>query len=165
MIPEQCLFGPGSCTAGPWDWLMAQLYTLPIGWSPGLLGLLSSTFQPCGFYPLSKVTELYHAQNVRFNGFIVLITLPFSHPIQCSCVLLQFSREYIQGGNIWKIFSTTTYFESPLSKNINCQAPSQIPSPLSPAPTQSNPVKISSKGTGADTKILWATHPPPPYNF
>ena len=30
-----------------------------------------------------------------------------------------------------------------------CQAPSQIPNPQSPAPTQSNPVKISSKGTGA----------------
>ena len=101
------------------NWLQAQLYTLLIGWMPGLLGLLSSTFQPCGFYPLSKVTELYHAQNVRFNGLIVLITLPFSHPIQCSCVLLQFSREYIQGGNIWKIFNTTTYFESPFSKNIN----------------------------------------------
>ena len=26
-------------------------------------------------------------------------------------------------------------------------------------PSQANPVKISSKGTGADTKILWATHP------
>ena len=36
----------------------------------------------------------------------------------------------------------------------NCQAPSQIPNPQGPAPTQSNPVKISSKGTGADTKIL-----------
>ena len=42
-----------------------------------------------------------------------------------------------------------------------CQAPSQIPNPQGPAPTQSNPVKISSKGTGADTKILWATTPPP----
>ena len=39
-----------------------------------------------------------------------------------------------------------------------CQAPSQIPNPQGQAPTQSNPVKISSKGTGADTKILWATH-------
>ena len=27
-------------------------------------------------------------------------------------------------------------------------------------PSQANPVKISSKGTGADTKILWATHHP-----
>ena len=46
-----------------------------------------------------------------------------------------------------------------------CQAPSQIPNPQGPAPTQSNPVKISSKGTGADTKILWATTttPPPPH--
>ena len=44
-----------------------------------------------------------------------------------------------------------------------CQAPSQNPNPQGPAPTQSNPVKISSKGTGADTKILWATtHPPHP---
>ena len=40
-----------------------------------------------------------------------------------------------------------------------CQAPSQNPNPQGPDPTQSNPVKISSKGTGADTKILWATHP------
>ena len=44
-----------------------------------------------------------------------------------------------------------------------CQAPSQIPNPQGPAPSQSNPVKISSKGTGADTKILWATtHPTHP---
>ena len=42
-------------------------------------------------------------------------------------------------------------------KMFFCQAPSQIPNPQGPAPTQSNPVKISSKGTGADTKILWAT--------
>ena len=28
--------------------------------------------------------------------------------------------------------------------------------PKAQPPTQSNPVKISSKGTGADTKILWA---------
>ena len=33
---------------------------------------------------------------------------------------------------------------------------SPVPKPKGPAPTQSNPVKISSKGTGADTKILWA---------
>ena len=37
---------------------------------------------------------------------------------------------------------------------------SPVPNPQGPAPTQSNPVKISSKGTGADTKILWATTPP-----
>ena len=39
--------------------------------------------------------------------------------------------------------------------------------PKAQPPTQSNPVKISSKGTGADTKILWATHPthPPTHNF
>ena len=47
----------------------------------------------------------------------------------------------------------------------NCQAlvPNPLsPNPLGPAPTQSSPVKgpISSKGTGADTKILWATHHP-----
>ena len=36
-----------------------------------------------------------------------------------------------------------------------CQARSPNPNPQGPAPTQSNPVKISSKGTGADTKILW----------
>ena len=47
-----------------------------------------------------------------------------------------------------------------ISCHYNCQAPSQIPNPHGPAPTQSNPVKISSKGTGADTKILWATTPP-----
>ena len=52
-----------------------------------------------------------------------------------------------------------------LSVRHNCQAPSQIPNPQGPAPTQSNPGKISSKGTGADTKILWATTTPPPYNF
>ena len=48
-----------------------------------------------------------------------------------------------------------------------CQAPSQNPNPQGPAPTQSNPVKISSKGTGADTKILWATTHPTPltHNF
>ena len=44
-----------------------------------------------------------------------------------------------------------------------CQAPSQNPNPQGPVPTQSNPVKISSKGTGADTKILWATTTPPPH--
>ena len=46
-----------------------------------------------------------------------------------------------------------------MKKVIYCQAPSQNQNPQSPAPTQSNPVKISSKGTGADTKILWATTP------
>ena len=41
------------------------------------------------------------------------------------------------------------------------------PNPQGPSPTQSNPVKIRSKGTGADTKILWATTPPhpPTHNF
>ena len=42
------------------------------------------------------------------------------------------------------------------------QTPKAQPQP------QLNPVKISSKGTGADTKILWATHhhptPPPPHH-
>ena len=49
-----------------------------------------------------------------------------------------------------------------MCESVNCQAPSQNPNPQGPAPTQSNPVKISSKGTGADTKILWATTTPPP---
>ena len=39
-----------------------------------------------------------------------------------------------------------------------CQAPSQNPPPQGQAPTQSNPVKISSKGTGADTIILSCNH-------
>ena len=52
-----------------------------------------------------------------------------------------------------------------LLTNLYCQAPSQIPNPQGPAPTQSNPIKISFKGTGADTKILWATHPTPPPTF
>ena len=37
----------------------------------------------------------------------------------------------------------------------NCQAPSQIPNPQGPAPTQSNPIQIPNPRTGADTKILW----------
>ena len=38
------------------------------------------------------------------------------------------------------------------------------PNPQGPAPTQSNPVKISSKGTGADTKILGHPTTPPPHH-
>ena len=54
------------------------------------------------------------------------------------------------------------------SYKLYCQDRSQNQNPKGPAPTQSNPVKISSKGTGADTKILWATTtttttPPPTF--
>ena len=67
----------------------------------------------------------------------------------------------------WTV-STFTYLHIFRSRSgiRYCQALSQIPDPQGPAPTQSNPVKISSKGTGADTKILWATTPPHPiHNF
>ena len=38
------------------------------------------------------------------------------------------------------------------------------PRPKTQTPkAQPQPSQISSKGTGADTKILWATHPTPPH--
>ena len=50
-------------------------------------------------------------------------------------------------------------------------SPVPKPKPPKPSPNPVKPSQISSKGTGADTKILWATHPTtppphhPPYNF
>ena len=47
----------------------------------------------------------------------------------------------------------------PCPQTLSAQTPQVQPQP---SPTQSNPVQtqISPKGTGADTKIMWATTPP-----
>ena len=55
----------------------------------------------------------------------------------------------------------TAFFK--LTKFNYCQAPSQNPNPLSPAPTQSNPVNSVPRGLGLTLKS-WAT-PPPPTTF
>ena len=57
-----------------------------------------------------------------------------------------------------KVFLFDKFIVKPKSQTL-------CPNTLGPA--QSNPgpkAQISSKGTGADTKILWATHPTPPHH-
>ena len=84
---------------------------------------------------------------------------------------IKFSFHFLRGfvGDTWSSRETFSRLECSqvncviMNKRFNCQAPSQIPNPQGPAPTQSNPIQIPNPRTGADTKILWATtHPTHP---
>ena len=72
-------------------------------------------------------------------------------------------RNQVASGQVAKQPKATNMRELVISKNllyIVKPRPKTL-TPKGPAPTQSNPVKIRFKGTGADTKILWATTNPP----
>ena len=110
----------------------------------------------------SKDLDLGPTKNLKIPSFdsmssnvTFLIYINQMHVLEWFWKIVQNTFKFL--GLMTEIF-ICVYFYC-LNENKYCQAPSQIPNPKGPASTQSNPVKICSKGTGADTKILG--HPTP----